>query len=278
MTKEASVWETIEATLNNVIPASVSACGAKYTYENPLESDGNYERWTWHECPCCPPMLLKFAGILPTMIFSEERENIWLNLFINSTLRRSDSTITLDGKELTVNTTEKSVPLTIRIRIPSWTRDFSLKLNGDSIEFNVENGYAIVKRDFSGGDKITMDYSVPIVKYEAHPYVRADRGRVAVKYGPTLYCAEGIDNPAESFEEFDFALSDKTSLSLDADGNIHGKTDSGKEIMLVPYRDWNNRGKGFLRVWLKQRGLIFDAMNIDDWNGKLYRVFKEYEC
>ncbi len=278
MTREASVWETVEATLNNVIPASVSADGVKYTYENPLESNGNYERWAWHGCPCCPPMLLKLAGSLPTMIFSEESENVWVNLFINSTLRRSDSSLTLDGKELTVNTNEEFVPLTVRIRIPSWTRDFSLKLNGDNIVLDVENGYAVVKREFSNGDTITMDYSVPIVKYEAHPYVQADRGRVAVKYGPMLYCAEGIDTPAKSFEEFDFTLSDKTLLSLDADGNIIGKTDSGKEIKLVPYRDWNNRGKGFMRVWLNQSGLISDVMNIDGWDGKLYRVFKEYVC
>ncbi|MBQ8311003.1 MAG: glycoside hydrolase family 127 protein [Clostridia bacterium] len=278
MTQDASVWETVEATLNNVIPASVSADGVKYTYENPLESNGDYERWAWHECPCCPPMLLKLAGSLPTMIFSEKSENVWVNLFINSTLHRSDSNLTLDGKELTVTTKKESVPLTLHIRIPSWTRNFSLKLNGDSLELNIENGYAVVKRGFSNGDKITMDYSVPIVKYEAHPYVKADRGRVAVKYGPTLYCAEGIDNPAESFEKFDFTLSDKTPLSLDADGSILGETDSGKEIKLIPYRDWNNRGKGFLRVWLNQSALISDAMNIDGWNGKLYRVFKEYEC
>ncbi len=278
MTQDASVWETVEATVNNVIPASVSADGVKYTYENPLESKGNYERWEWHECPCCPPMLLKLAGLLPTLIFSEEGDNIWVNLFINSTLRRSDSSLTLDEKELTVNTKETSVPLTVRIRIPSWTRNFSLKLNGDSLEFDVENGYAVIKSEFSDGDTITMDYSVPIVKYEAHPYVKADLGRVAVKYGPTLYCAEGIDNPAERFEEFDFALSDEIPLSLDADGNILGKADSGKEIKLVPYREWNNRGKGFLQVWLKQSGLVSDVMNVDGWNGKLYRVLKEYTC
>lgn len=278
MTQDASVWETVEATINNVIPASVSADGAKYTYENPLESKGDYERWEWHKCPCCPPMLLKLAGLLPTLIFSEEGESVWVNLFINSTLRRSDSSLTLDGKELTLNTKETLVPLTVRIRIPSWTRNFSLKLNGDSLEFNVENGYAVIKREFSDGDKVTMDYSVPIVKYGAHPYVKADLGRVAVKYGPTLYCAEGIDNPAESFEEFDFTLSDEAPLSLDADGNILGKTDSGKEIRLIPYREWNNRGKGFLRVWMKQRGLVSDVMNVDGWNGKLYRVLKEYTC
>ena len=278
MTRDASVWETIEATINNVIPASVSAEGVKYTYQNPLQSKGDYERWEWHGCPCCPPMLLKLAGLLPTLIFSEEGENVWVNLFIDSTLRRSDSSITLDGRELTVNTRGRCARLTVRIRIPSWTRNFSLKLNGNSLEFDVENGYAVIMREFSDGDKITMDYSVPIVKYEAHPYVKADSGRVAVKYGPTLYCAEGIDNPAESFEEFDFTLSDKALLSLDDEGNILGRTDSGKEIKLVPYREWNNRGKGFLRVWLKQSGLFSGVMNVDGWNGKLYRVFREYEC
>ena len=278
MTRSASVWETVEATLHNLIPASVSADGVKYTYENPLESKGDYARWTWHKCPCCPPMLLKLAGSLPTMIFSEEGENVWVNLLIDSTLRRSDSSLTLAGKELTVNTQGNTVPLTLRIRIPSWTRDFSLKLNGKPVECNVEEGYAVVRRLFSNGDKVTLDYRVPIVKYEAHPYVAEDCGRVAVKYGPLLYCAESMDNPAERFEEFDFTLSADAPLSLEADGNIRGKTEDGKDVKLVAYRDWNNRGKGFMRVWLKQGGLTSDVMNLDGWSGTLYRAFREYEC
>ena len=277
MTRDASVWDTVESTLFNLIPASVSADGVKYTYENPLESKGDYARWEWHKCPCCPPMLLKLSGTLPTMIFAERGNDVWVNLLINSSLTRDDSTITLCGKELTVNTKKARVPLTLRIRIPSWTRNFRLKLNGESVEFTEENGYATVTREFFDGDKINMDYSVPIVKYEAHPYVKADAGRVAVKYGPTLYCAEGIDNTYESFEAFDFALSDKYPLTLDSDGNILGKSDDGKEIKLVPYRDWNNRGKGFMRVWLKQKGLVSDVMSTDGREGKLYRVFEEYE-
>jgi len=278
MLQDASVWETVETTLTNLVPASVSADGVKYTYENPLESNGTYERWAWHGCPCCPPMLLKLAGILPIMIFAEENETVWLNLFINAVLRRKDSTLTYEDQCLTVAAKKAPVSLTLRIRIPSWTRNFSLKLNGESLAFGIEKGYAVVKRTFFDGDKITMDYSVPIVKYEAHPYVKADHGRVAVKYGPILYCAEGVDNCAETFEAFDFTLSDTAPLSLDADGSILGETEGGEKIKLVPYRDWNNRGKGFMRVWLKQSGLTPDVLTADCWEGMLYRTFREYEC
>ena len=277
MTRDASVWETVESTLTNLIPDSVSEDGTKYTYENPLQSDGSYERWNWHKCPCCPPMLLKLTGTLPTMIFAEEGENVWLNLFIDSTLTRKDSKITLEGKTLTVNTENGAASMKLHIRIPSWTRNFTLKYNGESIDTPIENGYAVISRDFADGDTVTLDFDTPIVKYAAHPYVKADAGRVAVKHGAVLYCAEGIDNAAESFEDFDISLSDTEPLILDADGNILGKTDAGKEIKLVPYRSWNNRGKGFMRVWLKQKGLVTDVMNTDGWDGKLYRPFEEYE-
>ena len=68
ITKDAKIWDTVENTLNNVMPASVSADGTHYTYENPLETRGGRERWSWHGCPCCPPMLLKLVGVMPSYI------------------------------------------------------------------------------------------------------------------------------------------------------------------------------------------------------------------
>ena len=276
MTEDASVWETVESTLHNLIPASVSADGVKYTYENSLESNGEYERWTWHKCPCCPPMLLKLVGMLPTMIFAERGDNVWLNLFIDSTLKTNGAKLSLCGKQLTVNTASDSVYLDLHIRIPSWTRDFALKLNGEDVNFEVEKGYAVVRRSFADGDTVELCYNVPIVKYIAHPYVKADRERVAVKYGPTLYCAEEIDNPCESFEDFDFMLSESAPLTLDNDGNIIGESSEGKRVKLAPYYNWNNRGKGFMRVWLRQSGLEVDKKDVSGWDAKLYRPYKEY--
>ena len=277
MLKDSSVWEAVEMTLYNVVPASVADDGIKYTYENPLESKGNYERWSWHDCPCCPPMLLKLIGLLPSLIFADEENTVWLNLFISSSLRRNDCTLTYNNGKLTVNTEKGKVSLSLRIRVPYWTRNFSLSFNGKSIELNIENGYAVINGEFSDGDSIEMTYSVPVVKYIAHPYVNDDKGRVAIKRGPFLYCAESIDNGAcETLEELDFTLSDEAALVLNTDGTISGKRDTGEDVILSPYHLWNNRGAHPMRVWFKQNGYVTDQMTTEGWDGLLYRSYKEY--
>lgn len=277
LTKDASVWDVVESTLYNLIPTSVSADGVKYTYENPLQSQGDYNRWAWHGCPCCPPMLLKIAGTLPSMIFAECGADVWLNLHIDSTLTRPDAKLRLAGKKLTV-TAENPVALTLHIRIPDWCRGFGLLYNGEKCAFAVEKGYAVLPGTFSDGDTVEFVYTVPVVKYIAHPYVKADHGRIAVKHGPTLYCAEAIDNAgADTFEAFDFALSDTAPLSMDGEGNIIGTRTDGAPCKLVPYYSWNNRGAGFMRVWLRQAGYVADVMNVQGWEGKLYRPYAEYE-
>ena len=45
--------------LYNGALAGVSLKGNAYFYENPLDAGRNLARWSWHACPCCPPMFLK---------------------------------------------------------------------------------------------------------------------------------------------------------------------------------------------------------------------------
>ncbi len=49
----------------NGVLSGVSLEGDTYFYENPLESAAGRARWSWHRCPCCPPMFLKMMAALP---------------------------------------------------------------------------------------------------------------------------------------------------------------------------------------------------------------------
>lgn len=276
LTGDASVFDAIESTVENLIPASVSLDGVKYTYENPLESRGEYEHWSWHGCPCCPPMLLKLVGILPSLIFARNGDNVWLNMFIDSTMKTDDLEISLRENKITVNADEGK-SFTIRIRVPYWTRNFAVSVNGKTVGARIENGYAVVE-GITAKDAVELSYDTPIVKYIAHPFVAEDKERVAVKRGAMLYCIEQIDNEAESFEEFDFILSKDAELTLAPDGSIYADATDGRRIRLVPYREWNNRNKGFMRVWLRQEGYAADPLDITGWEEKLYRPLKEYNA
>lgn len=278
---EASIWDTVENMVYNLLPASLSDTCDHYTYENPLETRGGYERWSWHGCPCCPPMFLKFVGGMHQLIFAQTKDggNIWLNLYIDSELDRDDCTILLKDGKLTVTPKGKdAISMTLRLRIPEWARNYRLTRNGAEADYKIVDGYAVISGEFTAADEIGILYDTPIVKYEAHPYVGADHGRVIVKHGAVLYCAESIDNGTTSWEDLDFEISADAGLKLCENGNITGNKTDGTPFTLIKYYTWNNRGAHPMRVWFRQSGLVSDPMNTEGWEGKLYRPCAEYEA
>lgn len=275
MTEDGAVWETVENTLTNLMPAAVSEDGVHYTYVNPLESKGDLERWSWHGCPCCPPMLLKLVGVMPSYIVASEGDNIWLNLHIDSKISLGDTNVTLSEKVLTVDTT---IAKTVRIRIPSWAYDFALKIDGKNPNYKVEKNYAVVVVK-AGQTKIEIQYSEKITKYTAHPWVSTndgmvavDAGRVVVKRGPVLYC---LEKAVKSLEELDPLFLD-TAPVLREDGVIEMPAEDGTIYELIEYRKWNNRGAMPMRVWLRQEGITENQSDISGWEGKLYREYAVY--
>lgn len=262
LTEDASVWDAAESTIVNLLPAAVSADGVRYTYENPLETRGGRERWSWHGCPCCPPMLLKAVGELPSCLFSHRDDTIWMNLYIDADAELGDTAVSLrsadGGKTLTVNAPRGAA---VRIRIPEWAHGFAL-----SLPYTVERGYAAVQVP-AGETVIGIRYDERPVKIEAHPWVVADRGRIAVKRGPVLYCCE---KAVDKWEDLDPLLTPDPPEAA-PDGGVTVRTADGGALTLIEYRRWNNSGPLPMRVWFRQDGLRSDPRDLTDWEGRLYR-------
>lgn len=262
LTGEASVWDAAESTIVNLLPAAVSEDGVHYTYENPLESRGGRERWSWHGCPCCPPMLLKAAGELPSCLFAQQGSTVWMNLYIDAEAELCSVHLSLKsaahGKTLKVNTVGAQE---VRIRIPAWAHGFSL-----SVPYTEDKGYACVKIP-AGESAIEIRYEADPVKIEAHPWVGADHGRIAVKRGPVLYCCE---KAVEKWEELDPVLSSDPPV-LNGDGTVTVTTEDGEALTLIEYRRWNNNGPLPMRIWFRQAGWSGDPRDLSGWEGRLYR-------
>lgn len=265
LTGEAAVWEVAESTILNLLPAAVAEDGMHYTYVNPLESRGQYERWSWHGCPCCPPMLLKAVGELPSYLFAHTDNDLWVNLFLDAEATAGDACLSLqtaaNGKRLVI---QAATPKRLHLRVPAWAQDFAL-----SRPHVLEKGYAVVEIP-SGETCVELSYSADPVKVMAHPWVAEDRGRVAVKVGPVLYCCE-TPSPIDPV------------LSLappvwHPDGTVTVATEDGKPLALTEYRRWNNRGAQAMRVWFRQAGHASNPFDLNGWEGKLYREFPPQSC
>jgi len=202
---DARYADELERVLYNAVLPGVSLKGDSYFYENPLEAGPKRTRWSWHPCPCCPPMFLKIMGALPGYIYAQEPGAAYVNLFVGSkaTLTINGTPVTLqqtteypwDGKvKLTVKP-QREVEFAVNLRMPGWCNEPKLRLNGKTVA-NVETvrGYARLQRKWRAGDAIELSLPMPVQRIKANPKVEADIGRVALQRGPLVYCLEAADN------------------------------------------------------------------------------------
>lgn len=93
----------------------------------------------------------------------------------------------------------------IRIRVPN--RDVSelytsrppangltsLAVNGTRVTPKIANGYATIERTWKAGDRIDLELPLTVQRVYASDKVDADKGRVALRYGPLVYNIEHVD-------------------------------------------------------------------------------------
>lgn len=303
---ESSYMDAFECALyNNVLPG-LSADGVHYFYENPLISDGTIERWSWHGCPCCPPMFLKLMGALQDYVYAYDADKLAVNLHIGSRaqITVADTEVTIEqegcgipwtGENHIVLHPAKESTFTLAIRRPAWAGKFAVTFKGTVYETADENGYIAITEKFCDGDTFDVVMELPAMKIEAHPYVGADTGKVALMRGPLLYCLEEIDNT--NGVDVTFGREALTVEEKEICGPVRvitGKCLDGNDFTAIPYYLWNNRGKGKMNVWIEQDGKdhktegkdaavdyaahrtgnVAAGTDMSAWNGKLYRRYQ----
>ena len=97
------------------------------------------------------------------------------------------------------------------VRIPGWAQNlpvpgdtyqylqksnqpFTLTLNDQPVAYTMQNGYAVIDREWKKGDAVNLNLPMEIKRVVASNNVKADRNRVALQRGPLVYCIEYADN------------------------------------------------------------------------------------
>ncbi|MBO4642318.1 MAG: glycoside hydrolase family 127 protein [Bacteroidaceae bacterium] len=264
LTGEARYMDVLERILYNSIPVAVSQKGDNYTYQNPLNAD-RMNRWPWHDCPCCPPMLLKMTGALPGMIYSYTEGNLYVNLLIGS-----EASLTVPGiGKVSVNQdvnwrtgevkihiqSRKPKKLRVHVRIPQWTQGEELPLglyknNIRPIETgNMEKGYRTYEGKETTEIVMHLDVSPRIVKADSR--VEQLRGKACLASGPYIYCLERLDNESswnrKNLAGREFYLDTKNPMT----GNIPTIRSRDGELTAIPYYMIANRCRDTsYRVWV----------------------------
>ncbi|NVM62349.1 hypothetical protein FHW88_000625 [Mucilaginibacter sp. SG538B] len=287
--------DVLERTLYNGLLSGVSLSGNRFFYPNPLASMFQHQRSAWISCACCISNMTRFLPSLPGYVYAKNKNDLYVNLFMSnsSNIKLAEGNVNIvqqtdypwKGRvDITVNP-DKAGEFTLRVRIPGWAKQqpvpgdlytfmekksfpLTLMINGQAKSFETEKGYAILKRTWKKGDKVSLLLPMETEKVLANQQVKDDRGRFAFERGPIVYCLEGPDNKDSLVQNI---LIDKNAI---ADANYHAdllngvdvisaegksakrqlKTDSilqtDQMVKAIPYYAWANRGPSEMTVWI----------------------------
>ena len=192
--------DVMELAFYNGALSGLSRDGTHYFYENPLESSGDHHRWTWHPCPCCPMNVARLIGSVGGYFYSVGDDLLAVHMYGGSS-----ANVTLGGKAIRVSQ-ETNYP---------WSGDVAITIEADEpAEFELRLRVpgareAIARGQWCAGgrpDDRRLSRAPPPLElrrsgapvaadagraHPAHPDVKMDIGRVALKRGPLIYCLEG---------------------------------------------------------------------------------------
>ena len=227
---EAKFADVIERALYNGINSGMSLDGTTYCYRNPLAFDpASFDgfrgspniRNPWYDVTCCPPNLERTFSSLPGYFYSTSRDGVYVHLYDNSVLdwHFEDGTpIKVEQKtnypwegaiKLTVSPAEPR-EFTLFARIPGWASGASVAVNGRPESAVKAGEYLPLRRTWKPGDAVTLDFPMHTEIVASNPRVAEDRGKVAVRRGPIIFCMEGADQtPGAALGDMSISLNER---------------------------------------------------------------------
>ncbi len=301
---ESKYFDILEKSLYNGLLSGVGMDGKSFFYTNAMEikngvdhADMEAGRSGWFTCSCCPTNVTRLIPSIGGYMYAKKENNLYVNLFATSsaTVEVNKKAIQLtqqnnypwEGHLVLTVSPQSPVDMGILIRIPGWAKNeampsslykfekasaanTSITINGKSVDYKIEKGYAVLTRTWKKGDVISVDLPMEVRKVVADPHVADDQGKVALQRGPLIYCAEWPDNngmatnfilPASTDFLTEFRkdlLNGVTVLKTDAvaveiDDSGTNISTAKKPFTAIPYYAWAHRGKGEMMIWFPEK-------------------------
>ncbi len=253
---DAKYADLYEETIYNALLGSIDHEGKNFYYTNPLAS--NRMRSDWHVCPCCVGNIPRTLLMIPTWTYAKSEDGIYVNLFIGSTInidKVAGTDVEMVQKtdypwkgevSITVNPAE-SRNFTVWVRIPDRkTSDLytskpelntigALSVNGEKVDGKAVRGYIPLTREWKRGDVISFVIPMEVQQVTADERIVADRGKIALRYGPLVYNVEKADQP-----DIEQPVGDDQFIAV-WDANlfggimtIRGRWSDGSDLLAIP--------------------------------------------
>ena len=307
LTGEAQYADFAERSLLNGFMAGASLEGDEWFYVNRLAWSGAEEidpwvgpfdfshhlvadvrRRPWYDVTCCPSNAVRLLASLAGYLYGTSDDGVWLHQYTASTLRwrtpsgrplllTQNTRFPWEGAISLIVELDQPEEFSLFVRIPGWSRSPNVYVNGKDVDGADPGSYLEIRRAWSSGDEVALEWDDRPVYVESHPRVVENRAAVAVQRGPLVYCFEGVDNPG--IDLFDAAVDTSERLAwsdrpdvldgvtvVTARGSAGGPDDgplyrrasestsarTPVELTAIPYFAWSNREPSPMTVWIRR--------------------------
>jgi DUF1680 family protein len=293
--------DVLERILYNGLISGIGLDGKSFFYTNAMQITQGYKhgdmeasRSGWFECSCCPTNLVRLIPSIPGYMYAQKEDQLYVNLFINSTAKinmggtnvglEQQNNYPWDGQLKFIVSPDKNSSFTMRIRIPGWARKEAvpsdlyqftasttqpvvIKVNGQTVQAEMQDGYALIRRDWKRGDQVEVNLPMDVQRITANNKLTDDIGKVTLQRGPLVYCAEWKDNNGRTNnlvvpENTTFTSrfvpdllngvtvleAEVPAVKVSSDGTAVSTV--RQKFTAIPYYSWANRGEGEMNVWL----------------------------
>jgi DUF1680 family protein len=303
--------DVLEKTLYNGLISGVGLDGKSFFYTNAMQIHDGFnhpdierERAGWFTCSCCPTNVVRLMPSIPGYIYAQNGNDVFVNLFISGTgdIKVNNKALQItqqnnypwDGALAFTINPASAMDMNLKIRIPGWaqnkaipsdlyayqqasTQKVTIKLNGKPVDYQMQNGYAVISKKWKKGDKVEMNLPMDVQRVIANDKLPEDGGKVALQRGPIMYCAEWKDNDGKAAniivpKTTTFTSEYKADLlngvtvlkaevrEVNVDSNGQNISTADKTLTAIPYYAWANRGKGEMTVWFPQQVKYVDLL------------------
>jgi DUF1680 family protein len=270
MTADSTAADELELSLFNAILGAQSPDGRLWTYHTPMGGipiDGivpadrlGYRlpafydlawqaRRRYPQLSCCAANGPRGIGSLAEWAVMRSSESIYINYYGPNTTQvfsPSGTKMTLtqrtdyptDGAvNITVAEVSQRSAFPIRLRIPVWSRNTILKVNGASTPC-AGGTYCEIHKEWTSGDSIVLDLDM-----SARPNVGAKNagGLSAVYYGPLLLALDSADTSADLFRPPTVHLTSSPRIESRSDHSIRVTLQSSQGD--ITFRDFASAGQ-----------------------------------
>jgi uncharacterized protein len=253
VTKDARYGDTMERVLYNTILGAwpIQADGTSFYYSDYATTGKKV--WYRDKWPCCSGTFPQLAADYHISTYLRSDDGVYVNLFTPSTVRWTEGSgqygLTQETHYPMENTVRIKVaasqPLeyTLYVRIPGWTKDPVLSVNGKRVTGGVQPGtFAAVRRTWKEGDVVELELSMPL-RLEGVDVQHPDQ--VALLRGPLVLF--GVADSQPSFEQAELLRAKPTN---NATGDSVATATDGKPISMRPFMSIKEESYSTY-VWLK---------------------------